>query len=335
MHAVNDFPRQWMRMIAALLLLSALAAISAACGTSTSTTTTGPSTVRCQPTLTPSSSTFGSSGGTGTLNVSVARDCAWSASTEAAWIVFTSDREGQGDGSVTFRLEGNIDPVTRRGAIAVGSVRAELSQEAAPCRFEVTVSTEPVSADGGDRVIEIRAHPACGWTAASRASWIQVSPTGGRGDGVVRAEVASNEGTTRSGEIAVADERVTLVQAARRVPPSPAPTPAPGPAPSPGPTPTPPTPPPAPAPAPAPAPPPTPPPSPTPVRAIELKGKVAGVSGTCPSLTFTLEQYTVWTSGSTTFKKGPCRDVKNGADVNVEGFLMSDGKVRADEVELK
>jgi hypothetical protein len=56
------------------------------------------------------------------------------------------------------------------------------------------------------------------------------------------------------------------------------------------------------------------------------------VSGTCPSLQFSLQGHTVETNASTTFSKIQCRDVKKGVDLSVHGELQSDGSVLALEV---
>jgi cytochrome c-type biogenesis protein CcmE len=44
---------------------------------------------------------------------------------------------------------------------------------------------------------------------------------------------------------------------------------------------------------------------------------------------------TVLTTPSTKFKGGSCDKVRNGTEVDVQGMLMSDGTVIADEVRLK
>jgi hypothetical protein len=43
----------------------------------------------------------------------------------------------------------------------------------------------------------------------------------------------------------------------------------------------------------------------------------------------------VFTLPGTDYRKGDCNDVRNGADVDVEGVEMSDGRVRADMVTIK
>jgi hypothetical protein len=68
---------------------------------------------------------------------------------------------------------------------------------------------------------------------------------------------------------------------------------------------------------------------------ITLEGTPSDVTGTCPSLTFQLRTFAVYTTADTEFRKGPCRDVARGDEIKVEGMLMSDGRVRADKVELR
>lgn len=310
-----------LRFRTALLYLPlSLAVVAAGCGSSvtTSTNVTAPDAPRCQVSVTPSATTYRSAGGTGTLNITVARECSWSASSAAPWIAFTSAREGQGDGSVAYRVDANGDPITRRGAVSVGAARVELSQEAAPCRYQVTPASEPAPAIGGERQIIVRTHALCNWTAISTAPWIAPIPASGRGEGVVRIVFTENPGAARAADVVVANQRVTMSQLARVAPPPTAPTP-----PSPAP--------PSPAP-PAPAPPA---PAPTPGAPIELDGRVSSLSGSCPTVTFQTDGRTVWTHSNTRFRGGSCRDLRNRTEVEIEGRLMSDGTVRADNIRLE
>lgn len=66
----------------------------------------------------------------------------------------------------------------------------------------------------------------------------------------------------------------------------------------------------------------------------ELKGAVSNLSGTCPSLTFTLQRTTVRTNNATAFKHGPCTRIVNGMRLEVEGRRQSDGSLLATEVEI-
>jgi hypothetical protein len=180
-----------------------------------------------------SATTFGPGGGTGTLTVAVARECAWAATSQAPWIAITSPHEGHGDGAVTYRVSDNPDPVSRRGGLVAAERTIELQQEPAACRFDVARPTETASADGGQTTIEVRAHHACRWTALSEDVWATVAPSSGQGHGVVRVTVAPNSGPSRTATVIVAGERLSLAQAARTAPAPPTPAPAPPPAPTP------------------------------------------------------------------------------------------------------
>jgi len=68
---------------------------------------------------------------------------------------------------------------------------------------------------------------------------------------------------------------------------------------------------------------------------FEAEGAVSGVSGTCPSITFTLAGKTIRTNASTEFKHGPCSSIASGDTVEVEGTLQTDGSVLAKKVEIE
>jgi uncharacterized protein DUF5666 len=68
--------------------------------------------------------------------------------------------------------------------------------------------------------------------------------------------------------------------------------------------------------------------------AFEIQGAVGGLSGTCPSLTFGINGYSISTSGSTSFQGGTCATLKNGLKVTVDGTKQADGSVAATTVKF-
>jgi hypothetical protein len=68
---------------------------------------------------------------------------------------------------------------------------------------------------------------------------------------------------------------------------------------------------------------------------IRVEGAVAGLSGACPALRFAVAGSTITTSERTEFRKGPCKDVANGVEVEVRGSRRIDGTIAAERVELK
>ena len=329
------------------LLFLTLGAVSFGCGgsASTSTNVTSPTATRCDATITNSSGAFGSAGGTGTVSIAVARECTWRATSPVSWITFTSATDGQGDATVGYRVAENAEPVARQATLVVAERQVGLAQSAAPCQYRVGAESTAIAGTGGEVTIDIRAHPACSWTARSEQSWASASPASGAGDATVRVAVTPNPGADRPVVVIVAGHQVDLMQrAATPTLPAPAPTP-PAPAPPLAPAPTPPVPvppppvpvppPPVPVPPPpVPVPPPPVPPPPTPVSSIDLEGNLANLGGICPDLSFRLEGRTVYTTTATRFSGGPCNRLRDGDDVEVSGTLMSDGRVRADRVKL-
>jgi hypothetical protein len=322
-----------------LLTIVAACATANACGSSTTTSVTAPTTAeaRCQPSFDGTRRSFGPEGGTSTVAVSVPRECSWSASSGAAWIAITAGAQGQGDGAITFRVDRNPDPVNRSGALVIGDGRVELAQGAAACSFEVAPPQGSIASTGTTLQIQIRTHSLCDWSAGSELSWARVAPNSGRGPGIVSVTVAPNTGPERSGVVVIAAARVPLTQTAPApvpAPPPPAPPPPAPPPPSPPPPAPPPPVPPPPVPPPPPPPPPEPPPPPPPVEEVELSGRVQSLAGACPNLRFTVDGNLVTTNSDTRFRRGSCSDLRDRERVRLIGLRIS-GVVVAREVELR
>jgi hypothetical protein len=314
-----------------LILVSACATLACGSSATTSANVTAPAESRCDASVSSSAVSFTLDGGTGTLTIAVARECAWRATSPVDWITFTTAVEGQGDGTVGYRVSENRDPITRQAQLSVADRQVTLNQGAAPCRFMLGSAPSSFDPQGGQASIDLSTHAVCEWSAASHSAWAAVSPSSGRGAGRITVTVSPNAGSERPVVVSIAGLRVEMAQRAAPAPPPPTPVPQP-PAPPPAPTPPTPTPnPPAPTPTPAPTP-----PAPTPVRSIKLDGEAREVSGSCPTKTFQLENRTVYTTEQTAYERGDCDDLRNRARIDeVRGTLMSDGRVRAEHVKFK
>jgi hypothetical protein len=249
--------------------LAALAVLTGACGTSSSTSVNpnSPTASRCGVTATAQPASVGAPGGNGSITVTTNRECAWEAASEAGWLSLGSARSGQGDGSVAFSAAANEIVSERRGAIVVNGARVEISQAAAACAYNLDRDRTGPSAAGGRVDVAVSAQSGCAWTAVSNDDWLAVIVGAtGSGSGLVGIAVAPNTAfSRRSGTLTIAGRTFRVEQDAAVPPPPPPPPPAPAPGPEPPPpAPNPPAPaPPAPTP-PAPTPPPPTPPPPTP-----------------------------------------------------------------------
>ena len=110
------------RRVSSALILAAAAVLASRCGSSATTATSPTSLTRCSVTLT-GTTAVPAAGGSGTIAVAAARECAWTATVEGAWLSLKSAASGQGDGSVEFNASMNPDPVTRRGAVVLNQQR--------------------------------------------------------------------------------------------------------------------------------------------------------------------------------------------------------------------
>ena len=85
------------------ITLALATAAAAACGSTTSNSVAGPSPAKCQLTATNSTPSFNSSGGSGTINVVAARECAWSAAVQVSWLALAPPTDGQGEATLKYR----------------------------------------------------------------------------------------------------------------------------------------------------------------------------------------------------------------------------------------
>ena len=185
-----------------------------ACGSST-TTSTAPSAIeRCAVTLRAGTGAVPAAGGGGTVAVTTARECSWSAASEAGWLTIDGPASGQGDGSIEYRAAPNPDPVSRRGTIAANDQRTEITQAAGACLIRLRDSSADFPPTGGDGVVELEASsPLCSWTASADASWIALTSSAeGQGSASVGFRVAPTTGPPRAGTIAVADQVFSVTQ---------------------------------------------------------------------------------------------------------------------------
>lgn len=60
---------------------------------------------------------------------------------------------------------------------------------------------------------------------------------------------------------------------------------------------------------------------------VELRGRVAALSGTCPSVLFAIDSTTVTTSSGTTFTGVTCAMIVNGSSLIVAGARQTDGSI--------
>jgi hypothetical protein len=219
-----------------ILFLACVALLTTGCGATSVSELSSPTAVRCQTSVAMPSGAVPAAGGTFTATVNAARECSWSAASDAAWIKLTP-ASGLGSTDLTIVAASNPQAVPRGASITVNDQRVAVSQEPMPCTYELDPPSVDVPGDGGRVAVAVRTADSCPWSAAEAESWLRLLRTSGTGTAAVEIEAEPNQGDARTGAVQIAGQSVTVRQARRPV----VPVPAPAPTPSPSPAPTPPT----------------------------------------------------------------------------------------------
>jgi hypothetical protein len=155
-------------------------------------------------------------GGAGSLAVSAARECVWSATADGQWLTIRSGANGQGDGAIEFNAAANPDPAVRRGGIVLNEQRVEVTQAAGVCSYSLSEASGSFPQAGGAGQFEVRASSSlCTWTSQSDAPWVTVrAGANSQGTATVRFDVSAAGGGARSATIVAAGLRFSVVQTA-------------------------------------------------------------------------------------------------------------------------
>ena len=81
----------------------------------------------CTYTISPTEASYGRSGGSGSVTITAAAGCAWTAASNASWITVTSGASGSGNGTVTYSVA-SIKPKRRTGTVTIAGQTFTVNQ---------------------------------------------------------------------------------------------------------------------------------------------------------------------------------------------------------------
>ncbi|HEX8492135.1 MAG TPA: M12 family metallo-peptidase [Pyrinomonadaceae bacterium] len=172
----------------------------------------------CTFSISPTSASFPSGGGTGTVAVTTTAGCAWTAQSNVTWITVTAGASGSGNGTVSYTVAANTATTSRTGTLTIAGRTFTVTQAAAPptCTFTISPASASFPSGGGTGSIAVTTPAGCAWTARSNVTWITVTAgASGSGNGTVGYSVAANTTTAaRTGTLTVAGKTFTVTQAA-------------------------------------------------------------------------------------------------------------------------
>ena len=153
------------------------------------------------------------------IDVLTSNTCAWTATSNDAWITIVSGARGTGNGVVNYSIPSNGTGSSRTGRITIAGLTFVYAQggitgprQQSPCTYTLSQNSQTVKSFGGKSTISLTASSFCGWVAVSNDSWITILAGEGTGNGTVTFFVTPNFGPDRRGTLTVGGRRATIEQ---------------------------------------------------------------------------------------------------------------------------
>jgi hypothetical protein len=173
----------------------------------------------CSYSINPLTKSFPSAGGEDNVNITASNGCAWTATSNATWINFTSATSGSGNETVTYVVRENYATAPRTGTLTIAGYTFTVTQSGAgeSCTFTISPTIKKFGKSGGADSVSVSAGTACSWSASSNASWMTItSGSSATGNGVVTYSVSvNNSGSTRVGTMLIAGKTFMVKQTPR------------------------------------------------------------------------------------------------------------------------
>ncbi|MBF0317838.1 MAG: DUF1566 domain-containing protein [Nitrospirae bacterium] len=171
--------------------------------------------ISCTYSLSPTSKTFTSSGGSDSVSLTTSTGCTWGASSNVGWITLNSGSYNTGSGSVGYSVSANTGTAQRTGTITIAGQTFTVTQLGA-CNYLITPTSKTFTSGGGSNSVAVTTESGCTWSATSNVGWITVtSGSSGTGSGSVGYSVSANTETTqRTGTVTIAGQTFTVTQGA-------------------------------------------------------------------------------------------------------------------------
>ncbi len=170
----------------------------------------------CLTSIFPTSASAPSGGGTGNFQVTSTGGCAWTAGSNAPWLVVTSGASGAGNGTVNYMVDANTG-AGRSGTITVSGIALNsvftVTQAPDCSSLSINPTSQNFTPQDAYGSVSVSAANFCAWQATSNDSWIYVtSGASGTGNGTVNYYVYLNDGPARAGTMTIGGQTFAVTQ---------------------------------------------------------------------------------------------------------------------------
>lgn len=156
----------------------------------------------CSFDLSPTSADFGNDESRGTFAVTAPADCAWTATSTAAWLVVTSGGSGTGNGNVNYTAAPNGDTIARSATIDVADKTFAVRQSGntAVCQYVVAPVEFAPCMPAGSVTATVTTQAGCSWTVTPNVPWLSIpGGSSGNGSAAIAITFAENYDAPRDG----------------------------------------------------------------------------------------------------------------------------------------
>jgi len=170
---------------------------------------------QCVDQITPTTLSHGSDIETGTVTVSAAANCQWTAESHKPWININNS-SGQGSGSVIYSVMANPTLQARSGTLSIAGKTVTVNQDKGECSYSITPITHTHSANAENGSVNVTTSlEQCQWTArTNEVSFLNIRtnlPI--QGNGTVIYSITANTSTgNRQGTLTIAGQTFTVNQ---------------------------------------------------------------------------------------------------------------------------
>ncbi len=124
--------------------------------------------VPCTYSISPTSQSFTSAAGTGSVAVTAGSGCAWTSTSNASWITITGGSNGTGNGPVNYSVAANTSTTARNGTLTIAGQTFNVSQAAQACTYAISPTGKSFSAAASTGTVSVTAGSGCAWTATQQ-----------------------------------------------------------------------------------------------------------------------------------------------------------------------
>jgi len=161
---------------------------------------------------------FTSDGGNGTIPVTAASGCSWTAAASVPWITVGTPGSGAGNGSAAFAVAANPNVSPRWGKVTIGGRFVVVTQSGSAGYISLSPQSAVFSAAGGTGQVAVSASsPDVEWETGWNATWITSVDClclQDVGSGILRYTIAANSGPQRTAVLTIGGLAFTITQQA-------------------------------------------------------------------------------------------------------------------------